>query len=112
MPRHRVVALVDDEPGIQDVVQRALRRRGDAVKVAKSLAEGRTMIFESDAAFDCAIIDIMLPDGKGLTLANEAHARLPDLRITLTTGGPEASTGDFPMLLKPFSLNELWEAID
>lgn len=111
MSRHKVVALVDDEPAILDVVQRAMRRRGDVIRVADTLAGGRALILESAEPFDCAIIDINLPDGDGLSLANEVHARLPGLRVALITGGIDEPTGVFPVLHKPFTMTQFWEAI-
>ena len=65
---------------------------------------------------DVVLSDIMMPGGvSGLQLAREIRQRHPDLPILLTTGYVEAAAGmkdgEFDLLLKPFSLEALADAL-
>ena len=58
----------------------------------------------------------MMPGGiSGLELAREIRRRQPDLPIVLTTGYAEAAAGmedgKFGLLLKPYSVETLMEAL-
>ena len=60
--------------------------------------------------------DIMIPGGvSGLELAREIRKRFPHVPVILTTGYVEAAArmedGEFTLLLKPYSLEELADAL-
>lgn len=57
--------LVEDEPPVARTVARRLRRDGHDVTVAGSVAEALAIA----GPFDCAVLDIELPDGTGLDVA-------------------------------------------
>jgi two-component system OmpR family response regulator len=106
------VLVVDDEPGIVDIVSMALRHHGFDVACAdtgtRALAQAR------DWHPDAMILDVMLPDMEGFEVARrlaEQRAGIPILFLSargnttdkvrgLTTGGDDYVT-------KPFSLEEL-----
>ncbi|MFM1953543.1 MAG: hypothetical protein RL187_752 [Actinomycetota bacterium] len=104
--------VVDDEESLADLVAMSLRYEGWDVKTAHSVTEA----MKAAQAFspDIAVLDIMLPDGDGLSLMKSlrgVHTGLPVLFLTakdavddrvagLTAGGDDYVT-------KPFSLEEL-----
>jgi len=104
--------VVDDEESLADLVGMSLRYEGWDVKTAHSVAEAMNHV--KTFAPDVAVLDIMLPDGDGLSLMKSlrsVHAGLPVLFLTakdavddrvagLTAGGDDYVT-------KPFSLEEL-----
>ena len=104
--------VVDDEESLADLVGMSLRYEGWDVKTAHSVAEA--MSCSKTFVPDIAVLDIMLPDGDGLSLMKSlraVHAGLPVLFLTakdavddrvagLTAGGDDYVT-------KPFSLEEL-----
>ena len=104
--------VVDDEESLADLVGMSLRYEGWDVKTAHSVSEAMNHV--KTFAPDIAVLDIMLPDGDGLSLMKSlrgAHAGLPVLFLTakdavddrvagLTAGGDDYVT-------KPFSLEEL-----
>lgn len=57
--------IVDDQKDVARTLGRALRGRGFGVSIAHSCAEAEAL----DVQVDCAVLDIDLPDGTGLELA-------------------------------------------
>jgi len=104
--------VVDDEESLADLVGMSLRYEGWDVKTAHSVSEAMNHV--KTFAPDIAVLDIMLPDGDGLSLMKSlrsVHAGVPVLFLTakdavddrvagLTAGGDDYVT-------KPFSLEEL-----
>jgi two-component system, OmpR family, response regulator len=106
------VLVVDDEPGIVDVVSMALRHHGFEVSAAQTGAEALAQV--RDWRPHAIVLDIMLPDMDGFEVAqrlSRQRAEVPILFLSardntsdkvrgLTTGGDDYVT-------KPFSLEEL-----
>jgi two-component system, NtrC family, nitrogen regulation response regulator GlnG len=110
------ILVVDDDEAIRTVVSEALRRDGNLVAAAASVAEQRAL-FESFAP-DLLITDVILPDGNGLDLVPEWLAKYPDIPIiifsaqnTLSTAVRATEQGAFEYLPKPFDLDELCRAV-
>lgn len=88
------ILLVEDEQLNRELVQAMLNRathpviKGARVIEAESLARARAKLVEE--AIDIVLLDVQLPDGSGLTLAEELTAAFtPDRRpaiIALTAG--------------------------
>ncbi len=107
------VLLVEDEPGIREVVAEVLKDLGLDVCIAEDGLAGLAMI-ESGRALNLLITDIGLPGMDGRTLADRARALYPDLPILLMTGYAEnaALANGFlgpgmSMITKPFPLSVL-----
>jgi two-component system OmpR family response regulator len=106
------VLVVDDEPGIVDVVSMALRHHGFEVATVQTGAEALAHV--RDWRPHAMVLDIMLPDMEGFEVAqrlSQQRAEVPILFLSardntsdkvrgLTTGGDDYVT-------KPFSLEEL-----
>ncbi len=60
------ILLIEDEPSLQELMSRTLRKEGHLVETAStySEAEDRLAVY----SYDCVLLDIMLPDGNGLEL--------------------------------------------
>ncbi|VVE26900.1 DNA-binding response regulator [Pandoraea iniqua] len=74
--------LVEDDPATQTRMRSILTSLGytdDAVHVAGSLAQARAIL--ADQPFALTLIDMGLPDGSGIDLIGELHARDPALPI-------------------------------
>jgi two-component system OmpR family response regulator len=103
------VLVVDDEPNIVDVIAMALRYEGFEVA---SAGTGADALAQVDAFRpDLMVLDVMLPDMEGFSVAQKLGERVPIIYLTardatadkirgLTTGGDDYVT-------KPFSLEEL-----
>ena len=72
-------------------------------------------ILESDAQFDVIITDYSMPGMTGLDLAEKIKRLRPKIPIIIATGYAELPPGanlEFPRLSKPYSQQELSEALD
>jgi len=65
------VLVVEDEPTLRRAVVRALLRDGYDVLALGSVAG----LDEADGPFDCAVLDVDLPDGDGFEAARQLRAR-------------------------------------
>ncbi len=106
------VLLVDDEAGFTDVLSKRLRRRGLAVEVAQSGAEGLRLLRERD--FDAAVCDLKMVDMDGIEVLKVFRKMVPAMPVIMLTGhgseeaakdGMQAGAADY--LLKPCDIDEL-----
>jgi DNA-binding response OmpR family regulator len=61
------ILIVEDDALVGRALRRSLTGRGHCVELATTCAEARG----ATGPFDCAVLDIDLPDGSGLALARE-----------------------------------------
>jgi two-component system phosphate regulon response regulator OmpR len=107
----RHLLVVDDDPRLRQLLQRFLVQQGYRVTVAADLAEARHAL--QAVMFDLVVLDVMLPDGDGMSFTAEI-GRSRDLPVLLLTArgesedriaGLEAGAEDY--LAKPFEPREL-----
>lgn len=60
------ILIIEDEPSLREVMQRALEQERYVVVTAATYAEADAKI--AGYSYDCILLDIMLPDGSGLRL--------------------------------------------
>ena len=108
------ILVVEDEPGIRQVCQRALTSQGYHVDFATNGATAEDMLMQED--YDLLLIDIKTPVMNGKEFYKNIEDRYPKLldRIIFTTGDVISNdTQGFlkqagrPFLLKPFTPDEL-----
>ncbi|CPQ62923.1 two-component sensor histidine kinase [Bordetella pertussis] len=113
-PAHAaVVALVEDDEHVRDMVRAALEELNLTVLTAADGDAGHRLL-QSDARIDLLLSDVGLPGMNGHALAQAARALRPALRIILMTGyADERENGwarqerDISLIRKPFSPGEL-----
>ena len=109
------VLLVEDEPMVRAVAERALTRQGYKVVTAGNGEEGLERL-EAGETFDLLITDVMMPVMDGPTLVRHARQKYPALPILFMSGYAEEQLRksiDIPnvaFLPKPFSVQQLAEA--
>ncbi|MDV3128715.1 response regulator transcription factor [Mycobacterium sp. 21AC1] len=106
------VLVVDDEPGLAELVSMALRYEGWQVSTA---GDGGAAIRQAQAsAPDVVVLDVMLPDMSGLEVLRKLREAKPGLPLLLLTAkesledriaGLAAGGDDY--VTKPFSVEEL-----
>jgi DNA-binding NtrC family response regulator len=107
------VLVVDDEVSIADGLRLTLEAEGYSVRIAGSLATALSVMSQADV--QAAVVDLMLPDGDGLTLTRELKKRDPNVEVIIVTAygsvrkAMEATkgAGAFYVLEKPFDPDEL-----
>lgn len=105
------ILVVDDEPSITDAVATALRYEGFDTREAATAGAARSAI--DDFRPDLIVLDVMLPDRDGLTLARglrEDGDRTPVIFLTARDAQEDRLAGlavadDY--IAKPFSLAEI-----
>ncbi|WP_128254652.1 response regulator [Falsirhodobacter deserti] len=104
--------LIEDDESLGSAVRDQIASDGHVPNSARDLAGARD--HPATVAYDLLLLDMMLPDGAGLTLLRDLRrkgATVPVIiltamdRITDRIGGLNAGADDY--LVKPFDLSEL-----
>ena len=109
----QTVLVVDDEASIADGLRLTLEAEGMNVRLAGSVRTALAAVAQTDV--QAAIVDLMLPDGDGLTLTKELKARDPAIEVIVITAygsvrkAMEATkgAGAFHVVEKPFDPDEV-----
>ena len=106
------ILVVEDDPGVREIVKIALEREGMAVE---EVGDGESALrsFRSFRSFDLVLLDIMLPGIDGITVCQEIRrtSNVPIVVLTAREGetsvvvGLEVGADDY--VTKPFSTAEL-----
>ena len=111
----RTVLLVEDEPMVRSVAERALTRHGYTVITADN-GEDALEIIAKNEPIDLLISDVVMPGMDGPTMVREARLSRPELKILFISGYAEEQLRksidieNVNFLPKPFSVTELAEA--
>lgn len=108
------VLIIEDEPDIRKTIDYNLTKESFEVVQASSIAEGEKALAANK--IDVIILDLMLPDGSGLTLCRDIKSdaktqHIPIIILTAKTEevdrvvGFELGADDY--VTKPFSVREL-----
>lgn len=109
------VLLVEDEPMVRSVAERALTRHGYQVITADNGEDALEVIARGDP-IDLLISDVVMPGMDGPTMVREARQSRPDLKILFMSGYAEEQLRksidieNVNFLPKPFSVTDLAEA--
>lgn len=109
------VLLVEDEPMVRSVAERALTRHGYAVTTADN-GEAALELLATMDDISLLISDVVMPIMDGPTMVREARKTHPNLKILFMSGYAEEQLRNsidldgVAFLPKPFSVQELAEA--
>jgi DNA-binding NtrC family response regulator len=108
----RKVVVIDDERTVQATLTAVLDRQGFDVETAFNAAQGRRKVAETKP--DIVLLDLGLPDARGLDVLSELkteHPRLPVIVLTandsLANAIDSIKLGAFHFLPKPYAVEEL-----
>jgi two-component system response regulator AtoC len=111
------VLIVDDEDTARNFISEALRDAGHEAIEAGDLAEANKAIDTGSA--DIVLLDLVLPDGSGLTLLDRLSLENPSPPVILITAYAEVDTaveamkkGAQDYLQKPLDLDRLIQAVE
>lgn len=104
--------VVDDEPSIRRLAQKALAAPDRVVTTADSGEKAIRLTLEQD--FDVVLLDVRLPDSNGLGLLERFRERLPGVEVIMITAYAEVASaveamkmGAYDYITKPFSLERI-----
>lgn len=104
--------IIEDDESLREIMCRALRSEGYIVETASNCFEAEDKIAGYD--YECIMLDIMLPDGNGLTLLKQIKELGKSDRVIIISArdsiddkveGLELGADDY--LAKPFYMAEL-----
>ena len=106
------ILIVEDEPSLREVMKRTLVREGYVVETAGTFAEADDKL--AAYAYDCILLDIMLPDSNGLNLLEriKSEGKRENVIIISARGAMEDKVAGLDLgaddyLPKPFHMMEL-----
>jgi DNA-binding NtrC family response regulator len=111
------ILIVDDEPGICDFLERALKKHYSIVDVASCTAQAEEK--RAKRLYDLLIVDINMPGQSGVEWVQNFDRNMPSADVIFMTGFAELDSavaavrlgaGDF--ILKPFRLEQMLGAVD
>ncbi|GMG92346.1 response regulator transcription factor [Cupriavidus metallidurans] len=106
------VLLIEDEPWLGQAVRDQIEKDGHPTDFVANLADARRHL--SAATYDLILLDLLLPDGRGLDFLRELRASGSNVPVIILTAldqvsnriaGLNAGADDY--LVKPFDLSEL-----
>lgn len=110
-----LIVVVEDEPALASLMERALSRLGYAVRVFGAGGPALAFVTLAPRAAAAAVIDLSLPDGRGELWIERLRAIAPGLAIVAMSGLPglappvDQRTG---FLAKPFRVADLAGLLD
>jgi DNA-binding NtrC family response regulator len=111
--RARLVLVVDDEPYLLGLLERALCDAGYGVQSAPNGLRALELALRSGVSPDVLVADLRMPGLNGVDLAARITARHPGTKVLLISGGdPDHTQVPWAFLKKPFSPVELLRAIE
>jgi DNA-binding response OmpR family regulator len=106
------VLVIEDEPRLRELIERALRAEGYAVASAEDGADGYAEA--RSGAYDAIVLDVMLPTMSGLEISLRLRRQGVHTRVLMLTArdtledrvaGLDSGADDY--LVKPFAFEEL-----
>ncbi|MGI9326887.1 MAG: ATP-binding protein [Pseudomonadales bacterium] len=101
------VLLVEDQAALRSTLRRLLESMNLKVLDAAD-ADTAVVLMQDQPAPDLLLSDVIMPGQRtGNELADELRQRFPELPVLLMSGYTDLVDLDYPLLQKPFSLDEL-----
>ena len=106
------VLIIEDEPALSEIMRTYLEKEHFVVETAATFNEAQYKLADYD--YDCILLDIMLPDGSGLTLLQQLKEMRKQENVIIISAkdsiedkvaGLDLGADDY--LPKPFHLSEL-----
>jgi DNA-binding NtrC family response regulator len=111
-PPRASVLLVEDDPGLRQLISDSLETQGFAVAQAADGADAMERL--RGFVYDALVVDLCLPDKNGMEILDEALTLFPMMRAVVITGfgGVDEAVvalkrGAIDFLQKPFKLERL-----
>ncbi|MFO0735770.1 MAG: sigma-54 dependent transcriptional regulator [Labilithrix sp.] len=108
------ILVVDDEPGLRDMLSILFRRDGYQVMTAAGVIAAKDALRNAPKPYGVVLADLMMPDGSGLDLVTFAKEHAPESEVIIMTAHSTIETaieamkrGAYDFVTKPFVNSEL-----
>ena len=112
------ILIVEDEPGVRTLLQKALQRHGYRVLLAATPREALDIAEQHQHPIDLLMIDVVLPEMDGCSLAQQIAVSQPATRVIYMSGYADksivrhaAQDPDTRFLQKPFTPDVVARAV-
>ena len=106
------ILIIDDDQQIVDMLKAFLESEDYTVTSALTAEKG--LAFSRKESFNLILLDVMLPDGNGLTVLNNLMKTSSNVPVIMITGGSDIETaekclqsGAVDYITKPFDFEYL-----
>lgn len=111
------ILVVEDQRDVLTLASDLLTARGHTVIATTNPDEAPFAVAEHGSTPDLLLVDMFLPDRSGLDYARELRSSHPAMKVVFISGWPYRASGTThaglaPVLRKPFTAEELYEAIE
>jgi two-component system response regulator PilR (NtrC family) len=114
MSDRRSILVVDDEPGLREMLSILFRREKYDVTASSGFNAAADAVRNAPSPYGVVLTDLMMPDGSGLDLLSLAKTRSPQTEVIVMTahGGVDSAIeamkrGAYDFVTKPFATSEL-----
>ncbi len=114
------ILVVDDEPGMRDMIYQVLTAAGHHVMCAGDGQQASKLMAEH--RFDVVVTDVIMPERDGIEVIGELRRKRPQVRIVAMSGGGHVpveqylkiakGVGAHAVLEKPFTNRALLDTIE
>jgi two-component system, NtrC family, response regulator PilR len=108
------ILIIDDEPGLRQMLQIHFSRQGYDVVAAPGFKAGKEALASAPRPFPVVLTDLVMPDGSGLDIVLAAKARSASTEIIVMTAHSTVDAavdamrrGAYDFVQKPFVPSEL-----
>jgi two-component system response regulator PilR (NtrC family) len=112
------VLVVDDEPGLREVLDITLKRQGFDVVTVPGKRRALEAIGSRSTPFPLVITDLVMPDGSGMEVLEAARTRSEETQVIVITAHSTVESaleamreGAYDFVTKPFSPREMAELV-
>ena len=106
------ILIIDDDSQILELLGMFLKNNGNDIATAASAEKGLALVRKQE--FGLILLDIMLPDGDGLTVLKNLSKIAPNVPVIMITGGNDIKvaeeclqSGAVDYITKPFDFEYL-----
>jgi two-component system response regulator PilR (NtrC family) len=114
MSERASILVVDDEPGLREMLTILFRRERYDVTTCPGFATAREALRNAPIPFGVVLTDLMMPDGSGLDILSLAKERSQETEVIVMTAHSSVETaieamkrGAYDFVTKPFATSEL-----